>query len=41
MVVERESSNEDDLFTNLLRQSMRSKAARGTALGSCEQGAVL
>ena len=41
MVTERAGSSEDDVFTNLLRQSIRSKAAHVTELGSCEQGAVL
>ena len=41
MVMGRESPNEDDVFTNLLRHSIKSKAAPGTELGSCQQGAVL
>jgi anti-anti-sigma regulatory factor len=40
MVIAHESSNEDDVFTNLLRHSIRNKAGRGTELGSFEQGAV-
>ncbi len=40
MVMEDEASNEDDVFTNLLRQSIKRTAAGGTDLGSREHGAV-
>ena len=41
MVMEHERSNEDDVFTNLLRHSIKRKAAHATELGPCEQGSRL
>jgi anti-anti-sigma regulatory factor len=40
-VMEREGSGEDDLFTNLLRHSIKNTAACEAEFGSCEHGAAL